>query len=273
MPELPEVETVAAGLRNAIVGQRIRSARLVTKQLKRVNPTNFSQLVVEKTIEKVRRKGKQIIVGLSNGWVLWIHFMMTGKLWLLDLDEPETKFDGAAFQLQPLNKKLVFYDQRRFGRLKLLRKEELGRLKEYARLGPDALEISADEFVRRLKERKRMLKALLLDQTAVAGLGNIYADESLFLAKIHPAAVSFRLSNGRLYGLYSAVQKVLARAIRAGGSSIRDYSAVDGRKGYFQIEHKVYQKTGEPCPVCGGAIKRIVVAQRSTHFCPRCQKK
>lgn len=273
MPELPEVETVTAGLRNSIVGQRIRSARLLTKQLARVNPKNFSGMVSGKTIEVVRRKGKQIIFELSDGWVLWVHFMMTGKFWLLGLDKPKTKFDGAVFELQPLGKKLVFYDQRRFGRLKLLRKEELGGLKEYACLGPDALEISADEFVRRLKKRKRMLKPLLLDQTTVAGLGNIYADESLFLAKIHPTATSSRLSNGKLSGLYSSVQKVLTRAIRAGGSSIRDYSAVDGRRGYFQIEHKVYQRTGERCLVCGGKIKRIVAAQRSTHFCPRCQKK
>ncbi len=146
-------------------------------------------------------------------------------------------------------------------------------MKEFARLGPDALDVSAEEFVQRLKQRKKRLKSLLLDQTAIAGLGNIYADESLFLAKIHPAAVSFRISKERLSGLYSSMQKVLACAIRVGGSSVRDYSAVDGRRGYFQIEHQVYQKTGLPCPVCGRKIKRILVAQRSTHFCPRCQQK
>ncbi len=267
------METVAAGLRNSIIGQRIVFARLLTKQLKRVNPKNFSNAVSGKTVESLNRKGKQIIIELSDGWILWVHFMMTGKFWLLELSKPETKFDGAVFELEPLNKKLVFYDQRRFGRVKLLKKEALGGLKEYARLGPDALEVSADEFVQRLKARKRMLKSLLLDQTAVSGLGNIYADESLFEAKIHPAADSSRLSAGRLRRLYAAVQKVLALAVRAGGSSIRNYSAVDGQRGYFQIEHQVYQKTGEDCPVCGTKIKRILVAQRSTHFCLRCQKK
>ena len=260
-------------MRSAIVGQRIVSARLLTRQLKEVNPKDFSKIVFGKTIVSVERSGKQIMIKLSDGWVLWIHFMMTGKLWLLKPDEPETKFDGANFKLHPAGKKLVFYDQRRFGRLKLLRKEELDRLKEFARLGPDALEVSAEEFVRRLKESKKTLKSLLLDQTRVAGLGNIYADESLFLAKIHPAAIGSRLSKERLSGLYWCVQKVLARAIRAGGSSIRDYSALDGRRGYFQIEHQVYQKTDLPCPVCGRKIKRIKVAQRSTHFCPFCQKK
>lgn len=273
MPELPEVETVVTGLRNVIVGQRVASARLLSKQLFRFNPKNFSDIVFGKTIKSVKRKGKQIIIELSEGWVLWGHLRMTGKLWLLDLDAPETKFDGAVFELKPLGKKMVFYDQRRFGRIKLMKKETLGELKEYTRLGPDALEVSAEEFVRRLKERKKRLKSLLLDQTAIAGLGNIYADESLFEAQIHPAAVSSRLSAGRLSKLYVAIQRVLTRAVRAGGSSIRDYSAVDGRRGYFQVEHKVYQKTGEGCAVCGAKIKRIRMAQRSTHFCPRCQKK
>jgi formamidopyrimidine-DNA glycosylase len=273
MPELPEVETVAAGLRNSIVGQRIASGRLLSKQLTRVNPKNFSSIVSGKTIQSVTRKGKQMIIELSDGWVLWVHLMMTGKLWLLALKEPETKFDGAVFKLRPLGKKLVFYDQRRFGRLKLLRKEELGRLKEFARLGPDALEIPAGEFVRRLRGRRKNLKSLLLDQTAVAGLGNIYADESLFLAKIHPLAVGSRVSSSRLSALYSAVRKVLGRAIQAGGSSIQNYSALDGRRGYFQTEHRVYQKTGLPCAVCGRRVKRIWVAQRSTHFCSHCQKK
>ncbi|HEU4436857.1 MAG TPA: bifunctional DNA-formamidopyrimidine glycosylase/DNA-(apurinic or apyrimidinic site) lyase, partial [candidate division Zixibacteria bacterium] len=272
-PELPEVETVAAGLRNSIIGQRIVSGRLLTKQLARVNPKNFSAVVSGKTIRSVNRKGKQIVIELTDDWILWVHFMMTGKLWLLGLDEPVTKFDGAIFQLQPLGKKLVFYDQRRFGRIKLLRKNELAQLKEYVRLGPDALTVSSEGFIQRLKARKKNLKSLLLDQTAVAGLGNIYADESLFLAKIHPAAHSSRLSMNRLSELYSSMQKVLAGAIRVGGSSIRDYSAVDGQRGYFQIEHQVYQKTGLPCPICGRKIERITIAQRSTHFCPRCQRK
>lgn len=267
------METVAAGLRHSIIGQRIVSGRLLTKQLVRVNPKDFSGVVSGKIIRSVNRKGKQIVIGLSGGWVLWVHFMMTGKLWLLEPGEPETKFDGAVFELQPLGKKLVFYDQRRFGRLKLLREEELGQLKEFARLGPDALEVSVQEFVWRLKGRKKNLKALLLDQTSVAGLGNIYADESLFLAQIHPVAIGSRLSSERLSALYAAVRKVLTRAIQAGGSSIRDYSALDGRRGYFQIEHRVYQRTGFPCLICGRTIKRIVVAQRSTHFCSHCQKK
>lgn len=267
------METVITGLRSSIIGQKIIKAELLTKQLKRINPPDFAELVAGKTIEAVRRKGKQIIIELSDGWLLWGHLMMTGKLWLLPLNEPETKFDGAFFELQPVGKKLVFYDQRRFGKIKLLKKSELSGFKEHAQAGPDALEISRGDFVGRLKGRKRMLKPLLMDQTVVSGLGNIYVDESLFEARIHPAAVSSRLSEKRLLALFGAVQKVLKKAIKAGGSSIRDYSGLDGRKGYFQVRHKVYQKTGQSCPACGTKIKRLVIGQRSSHFCPRCQKK
>lgn len=273
MPELPEVETVVTGLRGSIVGQKIVRAELLTRQLVRINPPDFGETVGGKTIEAVRRKGKQILIELSHGLLFWVHFMMTGKLWLLNFEEPQTKFDGAVFELQPLGKKLVFYDQRRFGRLRLLKKEGLLQLKEYARSGPDALEISADEFVRLLKSKKRMLKPLLMDQSVIAGLGNIYVDESLFEAKIHPATTSSRLTEKRARDLYRAVQKVLKRAIKAGGSSIRDYSGVDGKRGYFQIMHKVYRKTGRPCPRCCANIKRMAIGQRSTHFCPACQKK
>jgi len=273
MPELPEVETVVKGLQSFIVGQHIVKAQLLTKQLSRINSKDFSKVLPGKTIEGVGRKGKQIIIDLSNDWVLWIHLMMTGKLWLLGLDEPQTKFDGALFELEPLGKKLVFYDQRRFGKVKLLKSGELSKLKEYSQLGPDGLEVSKEDFIGRVKNRSRMLKPLLTDQSVISGLGNIYVDESLFVAKIHPQAVSSRLSRQKLEELFDAVRKVLKRAIRAGGSSIRDYSGVDGQRGYFQVEHKVYQKAGKPCPVCRTKIKRIILAQRSSHFCPKCQKR
>jgi len=273
MPELPEVETIINGLNNLIVGQQIVRAQLLTKQLLRLNSNDFTETLFGKTIEGVKRKGKQILIELSQDRVLWVHLMMTGKLWLLSLDEPQTKFDGVIFELEPLGKKLVFYDQRRFGKVKLLKNGELSKLKEYSQLGPDSLEISKAEFVARVKTRSRMLKPLLMDQSVISGLGNIYVDESLFVAKINPKAISSKLSRQKLEGLFEAVRKVLKRAIRAGGSSIRDFSGVDGQRGYFQVEHKVYRKAGKPCPVCRTKIKRIILAQRSSHFCPRCQKR
>jgi len=141
-----------------------------------------------------------------------------------------------------------------------------------ARLGPDAFEISAEEFAARLKDRRGSIKPLLLNQRFLRGLGNIYCDEALFRAGIHPLAVAARLSRARVGRLHAAIQEVLGEAIASGGSSISDYVDAEGRRGWFQMQHRVYGKEGEPCPSCGAPIRRIVVAQRGTHYCPRCQR-
>jgi formamidopyrimidine-DNA glycosylase len=140
-------------------------------------------------------------------------------------------------------------------------------------LGPEPLEVPFAEFAARLKRHKSRIKALLLNQTFLRGIGNIYADESLFRAGIHPTALACRLRAERAHRLYDAVVAVLTEAIAAGGSSVSDYVDADGRRGLFQFSHRVYQRTGEPCLVCGATIRRVLVAQRSTHFCPRCQKR
>jgi formamidopyrimidine-DNA glycosylase len=142
-----------------------------------------------------------------------------------------------------------------------------------ARLGPEPLEVKFDDFAAALKRRKTRIKALLLNQTFVRGIGNIYADEALFRAGIHPLAVASRLNAARARRLYDAIAEVLTEAIDAGGSSISDYVDAQGRKGFFQFSHRVYQRTGEGCVVCGTAIRRILVVQRSSHFCPRCQRR
>ena len=143
---------------------------------------------------------------------------------------------------------------------------------EPARLGPDALAVSVEEFLERLAARRTRLKALLLDQSFVRGVGNIYADETLFRARIHPLAVAARLSRVRGRRLHAAMVEVLTEAIAKGGSSISDYVDADGRPGWFQLLHRVYQRTGEPCLVCGAPIRRILVATRATHYCPKCQR-
>ncbi len=142
-----------------------------------------------------------------------------------------------------------------------------------ARLGPEPLEIPFEDFAARVKCHRTRMKSLLLNQTFVRGVGNIYADEALFRAGIHPLALSHRLRADRVRRLYDAMVEVLQEAIAAGGSSISDYVDAEGRKGFFQISHRVYQRTGEPCVVCGTPIRRVVVAQRSSHFCPRCQRR
>jgi formamidopyrimidine-DNA glycosylase len=140
------------------------------------------------------------------------------------------------------------------------------------KLGPEPLEVAFEEFFRRTRGRKTRIKALLLNQDFVRGIGNIYADEALFRARIHPTAIAGRLRQERLRRLHAAVREVLAEAIEGGGSSISDYVDPDGRKGWFQLQHRVYQRTGEPCTVCGAPIRRLLVAQRSSHYCPHCQK-
>ena len=141
-----------------------------------------------------------------------------------------------------------------------------------AKLGPEPLEVTAEEFIRRTRGRKTPIKALLLNQEFVRGIGNIYADEALFRAGIRPRAIAGRLSYERLRRLHGAVVAVLSEAIAGGGSSISDYVDPEGRKGWFQLQHRVYQRTGEPCMVCSSPIRRVLVAQRSSHYCPRCQK-
>jgi formamidopyrimidine-DNA glycosylase len=164
---------------------------------------------------------------------------------------------------------LLYDDPRQFGRIEVA--DALpARL---ARLGPEPLEIALSEFAARLKRRKARMKAVLLDQTFLRGLGNIYADEALFRARIHPLSVAARLRRPRVERLYEAIREVLREAIAAGGSSVSDYVDADGRKGFFQFSHRVYQRTGQPCLACQAAIRRVLVAQRGTHFCPCCQRR
>ena len=211
-------------------------------------------------IHEVRRYGKFILIGLDHG-LLAIHLGMTGKLLAGGERGPHTR---AVLVLD--KGRVLFNDVRQFGSVRWLKQAP-------DHLGPDALEISADEFADRLRARKARLKALLLNQVFLRGLGNIYADESLFRAGVHPLAIAARLSQKRARSLHTAIREVLFAAIAKGGSSISDYVDANGSQGSFQTEHRVYQRTGEPCLNCGTPIRRILVAQRATHFCPKCQLK
>ena len=164
---------------------------------------------------------------------------------------------------------LRFEDQRQFGRIEVSR----GLPARVEKLGPEPLEVTLEEFAARLKRRKARIKSVLLDQHFIRGVGNIYADEALFRAGIHPLAIAARLRRDRVQRLHAAVVEVLTEAIAKGGSSISDYVDAEGRKGFFQLEHRVYQRTGEPCVNCGAPIRRTLVAQRGTHYCPKCQRR
>jgi formamidopyrimidine-DNA glycosylase len=164
---------------------------------------------------------------------------------------------------------LMYDDSRQFGCIEL--SEEFP--PRVARLGPEPLEVSFETFAAGMKKRKTSIKSLLLNQTFLRGIGNIYADEALFRAGIHPLTLASRIRQDRARKLYDAIVAVLTEAIAAGGSSISDYVDAEGRKGFFQISHRVYQRTGEPCVTCKTPIRRVIVTQRSSHFCPRCQKR
>jgi formamidopyrimidine-DNA glycosylase len=192
---------------------------------------------------------------------------MTGRLLVTTPDAPVGKHTHARLGLQS-GRELRFVDPRRFGRLEF---RDLAEGNGFAGPGAEPLTIEAEEFGKLFRGRKLAIKAALLNQTLLAGVGNIYADESLFRAGIRPRRQAGRLTSRELEGLRKALKDVLEHAIRLGGSSVSDYVDADGAKGFFQLEHNVYQRTGEACRNCGSEIKRIVVAGRSTHYCPRCQ--
>ncbi len=260
MPELPEVETVRRTLAAHVEGRTIVNAEFLSPLCADRRPDELRIALEGRRIGLLTRHGKHLLFELDRGW-LDIHLRMTGKLLVGSARATHTRailtLDSGAF---------CFDDVRQFGRLRYLESAaELG-------LGPDALDIPAACFAAILRAHSSRIKPLLLNQEAVAGIGNIYADEALHAARIHPRAISSRLSPARIARLHGAVQRILAGAILAGGSSISDYVDAAGNRGGFQAQHRVYGRTGEPCFACGAPVSRIILNQRSTHFCPRCQR-
>ncbi len=262
MPELPEVETVVRSIRSHIVGKKIVNASFSSHRVTRGDHLASAAALAGSTVTKVERRGKQIWICLDRGF-LYVHLGMTGKL--LWNAEPG-KYTRACLQLNEGH--LLFDDIRTFGRFEFFPEKE----SVLAPVGPDALTVSMEEFLRRLRERRGKIKAVLLSQSFLAGIGNIYADEALFSAGIHPHTPPQRLSDKRGRRLHSTILEILSTAITHKGSSISDYVDGFGERGSFQQLHKVYGRTNEPCPNCGTKIRRIVVGQRGTHYCPRCQR-
>lgn len=213
-------------------------------------------------MHSVTRHGKFIVVALDRG-VLTIHLGMTGKLLMDGVAGPYTR---AAFELD--EGALIYDDIRHFGKIQWSR----GLPDRIAALGPDALSIALEDFRALLRRRRSMIKPLLMNQAFVRGMGNIYTDEALFAARIHPKAIASRLSRARAVRLHGAMIDILTAAVALKGSSISDYVDSEGRRGSFQLHHQVYGREGEPCAVCGTPIRRIVLGSRGTHYCPHCQR-
>ena len=269
MPELPEVETVVRALRTPLVGRTFTEVRnywprhIVTPSL-----AALQRRIHGRTILTVNRRAKYLVFTLSDGETLIIHLKMSGHLAVVDSAAPPDKYAHTIFKLDN-GQEMRFRDTRKFGRVYLVQDTS----KILGHLGPEPLEsaFTVDVLQERLKNRKRVLKPLLLDQTFVAGIGNIYADEALYYAGLHPERRSDSLSPTEIKALYSAIQKVLRLGIEREGASIAMYVKPDGSKGDMQNAVAVFRRTDDPCYHCGTPIQRIKLGGRSTHFCPTCQ--
>ena len=272
MPELPEVETVANGVHERVHGRRITGVWISGKPQTFKSPeSEIEEMLTGATIARVRRVGKTIVMTLERdgdggaGPVEFlVHLGMTGRLLVSAAEVPLPPHTHAVLTLSD-GREIRFVDPRRFGRLSVRREP-------YAGPGAEPLTITAADFAALFRGRKTPIKAALLNQSLLHGVGNIYADEALARAGIRPRRQAARVTRAELERLRSALVEVLLRAIELGGSSVSDYVDAEGVAGFFQLEHRVYARGGEPCRMCGTAIKKIVVGGRGTHFCPECQR-
>ncbi len=274
MPELPEVETVAQGLRRRALGCRIAAVEVRHAGVIAGPTEEFVSSLEGRTLAKVSRKGKAIAVELtaddgSAPRFLLVRLGMTGQLTVTPREAPIEPHTHVFMALDDGREELRFRDVRRFGRLRSLTPPELQKI--LGALGPDAQRVTEPQFLAAMRGRKGAIKSWLMNQNLVAGLGNIYADEALFEARIHPLSQPGRVSAAKAHHLFKAVRKVLERAVRLGGTTFSDYLNVEGRPGAFLSKLRVYQHTGEPCRRCGHTLRRMVIGGRSSHFCPQCQ--
>jgi len=279
MPELPEVETVVRGLRASLPGRRILSVRLGKSDFID-DPVALGEHLPGRRVLAVERIGKFICVQLtppdaetspseSVADLHWlVHLGMTGRFAVRAPSEPVVPHTHGFFELDD-GSELRYTDIRRFGRMLLVPSTGLSEFQ--SRLGDDALFVSARKFAEQARRRRARIKALLLDQKALRGMGNIYADESLWRARIHPMRLASSLRPEEIARLHQAMRQVLRAAIKLGGSSISDFLDAEGKPGSYQMRHRVYGREGKKCHRCGSTIRRIIVAGRSSHFCPRCQ--
>ena len=273
MPELPEVETVRKGLEQLVVGKTIAEVNVFWgKIIEQPEVDVFRHQLIGETITGVQRRGKFLIFKLTH-WDLISHLRMEGKYEFHQQSDPLAKHTHVTFSFTD-GSQLRYLDVRKFGRMTLVAKDQSANYRGILQLGPEPVvtDFHLIDFQAGLKKHHKAIKPLLLDQKLVTGLGNIYVDEALWEAEIHPEQPADTLSEKEVKKLYSAIIDVLARAVEAGGTTIRTYLNALGEAGKFQLSLNVYGQTGNPCPRCGTPIQKIKVAQRGTHFCPNCQR-
>jgi formamidopyrimidine-DNA glycosylase len=279
MPELPEVETVARGLDKRIAGDTIESVWLGSKpEPLKSSPAEIAAVLEHSLIARVRRAGKHIVFDLEGKkrkgrtvrgqWI--VHLGMTGQLLIASPTVETAKHTHAVVKLAS-GRELRFVDPRRFGRLAVVQIESQDG-SGFSAPGDEPLEAKTDDFITLFRHRKTPIKSALLNQKLLSGVGNIYADEALFRAGVRPRRRASSLTRSELQKLHAGLLAVLREAIKLGGSSINDYVDAEGRAGFFQLKHRVYGREGKPCLVCKTPIKRVIIAGRSSHYCPHCQK-
>ncbi len=270
MPELPEVETTRRGIEPHIAGNTLTGAVVRERRLRWPVPRQLNRLVAGQTVQSVQRRGKYLLLNLATGTII-LHLGMSGSLRIRDCKTPPHKHDHVDFVFQN-GQCLRLRDPRRFGAVLFTRQDPL-KHKLLAGLGPEPLQrhFSGDYLFRLSRGKQVAIKLFIMNSKIVVGVGNIYANEALFLAGIHPKSSAGRLSAARYVQLARAIKSVLRAAIKAGGTTLRDFTAEDGRPGYFRQQLRVYGKAGEPCSRCGTTIKHVNLGQRATYYCPRCQ--
>jgi formamidopyrimidine-DNA glycosylase len=288
MPELPEVEVVKKSLTKKVQNSIIKAIKINDHRLRYKIDKNQIKKIAGLKIEKIIRRSKFLLFFLGKKKIMLVHFGMTGKFFLIDkkktkyktsfyysITEKDRKYDRVIFDLSK-NQKLIYNDVRKFGFIKFFDHDQIDENLHLKKLGPEPLnsKFNFDYFKRKIFGKNRVIKEILMDQTFVSGLGNIYTNEILFLSKIKPTKKTKYLSNKEIKKIIKFTKKILSQAIELGGSSIKDFSSDSGKKGLFQQHFRVYGKKGENCSKkrCNNIISKIVIANRATFYCPKCQK-
>jgi formamidopyrimidine-DNA glycosylase len=265
MPELPEVQMVVTTLRPALLGKAIRRVHVTRADIIRPAGIDLAALLKGQRVTEVARRGKKIVVTVGDSQRFYVHLGMTGRLTLEAPGADVKKHTHVSMDLDGFQ--VRFQDPRRFGGIWWLGTD----LPVDSELGPEPLTMRPKQLAAALSRTRRVIKSALLDQSMIAGLGNIYADEALFAAKIHPLTPANELTTRQVAALNRAIKTTLRRALRHRGSTLRDYRDAEGNAGTFQRLHRVYDRAGKPCQICRTPIQRIVIGGRSSHFCPKCQ--